>query len=135
MSLVLIRQALETQLNTITPTLATAWENVPFTPVSGVAYQQVNLVIAGNKDITVSDSSYIMTGFLQVMLVYPIGTGAKLASTRADLLLSTFKRGLELTASGVKVRIHKAPVIAPAIIDGAFYKLPVTIYFNTFISL
>ncbi len=135
MSLVLIRQALETQLNSLTPSISTAWENVAFTPVNNVPYQQVNLMIADNKDVTVSDSSYVTNGLLQVLLVFPIGSGTKSAATRADLILSTFKRGLELTAGSIKVRIHKTPVIAPAIIDGAFYKLPVSIYFNTFISL
>lgn len=134
MSIVAIRTALETKLNTITPELSTAWENVLFTPVAGTPYQQVNLLMADNLSGCISDSSYVSKGFLQVMLCYPIGGGAKLASTRADLLLSTFKRGLNLTSGGVIVEINKTPVIAPAIVDGDRYKFPVTIYFKSFIS-
>ena len=105
-----------------------------FTPVAGTPYQQVNLLMADNLSGCISDSSYVSKGFLQVMLCYPIGGGAKLASTRADLLLSTFKRGLNLTSGGVIVEINKTPVIAPAIVDGDRYKFPVTIYFKSFIS-
>jgi hypothetical protein len=119
----------------MTPSLATAWENVAFTPTTGTAYQQVNLMIADNQDATVSDASYVTVGIMQVLLVYPIGTGAKAAATRADSLLTTFKRGIQLTSGGIDVEINKTPVIAPAQIDGAFYKLPVSIYFKTFISL
>lgn len=135
MSLVLIRQALETHLNSITPTLSTAWENVPFKPVTNEPYQQVNLVVADNKDITVSDASYLTVGFMQVLLVYPISTGTKLAALRADLISSTFQRGLQLTAGDLTTEINKTPKLAPAFIDGATYKLPVTIHFKTFISL
>ena len=48
MSIVAIRTALETKLNTITPALSTAWENVLFTPVAGTAYHQVNLLMSDN---------------------------------------------------------------------------------------
>lgn len=135
MSLVLIRQALETHLNALVPAMPTAWENVPLKPVVGEPYQQVNLMIADNKDVTVSDASYITIGLMQVLLVYPIGIGAKSAAQRADLICSSFKRGLQLTAGGLTVEINKAPKPANALIDGKEYKLPVTIYFKTFISL
>jgi hypothetical protein len=130
MALVEIRTALETKLNALTPTLATAWENVPFTPVVGTAFQQVNLMIADTLNPTLGDGHYRLKGFMQVMLCYPPATGAKQASQRADLLVNHFKRATTLTNGSVTVIIDKTPLIAPALIDGVLYKIPVSIYFS-----
>ena len=130
MALVEIRTALETKLNALTPTLATAWESVPFTPVVGTAYQQVNLMIADTLNPTLGGTHYRIKGFMQVLLCYPPNAGAKVASTRADLLVNHFKRGTSLTSGGITVIIDKTPSIAPALIDGVLYKIPVSIYFS-----
>ena len=130
MALVEIRTALETKLNALTPTLATAWESVPFTPVVGTAYQQVNLMIADTLNPTMGGTHYRIKGFMQVLLCYPPSVGAKTAATRADLLVNHFKRGTSLTSAGITVIIDKTPSIAPALIDGVLYKIPVSIYFS-----
>ena len=130
MALVEIRTALETKLNALTPTLATAWESVPFTPVVGTAYQQVNLMMADTLNPSLGGNHYRIKGFMQVLLCYPPNAGAKTASTRADLLVNHFKRGTSLTSGGITVIIDKTPSIAPALIDGVLYKIPVSIYFS-----
>ena len=130
MALVEIRTALETKLNALTPILATAWESVPFTPVVGTAYQQVNLMIADTLNPTLGGTHYRIKGFMQVLLCYPPNAGAKTAATRADLLVNHFKRGTSLTSGGITVIIDKTPSIAPALIDGVLYKIPVSIYFS-----
>jgi hypothetical protein len=130
MALVEIRTALETKLNALTPTLATAWENVPFTPVVGTAFQQVNLMIADTLNPTLGGNHYRIKGFMQVLLCYPPNAGAKTAATRADLLVNHFKRSTSLTSAGITVIIDKTPSIAPALIDGVLYKIPVSIYFS-----
>lgn len=130
MALVEIRTALETKLNALTPTLATAWESVPFTPAVGTAYQQVNLMIADTLNPTLGGTHYRIKGFMQVLLCYPPNAGAKTAATRADLLVNHFKRGTSLTSAGITVIIDKTPSIAPALIDGVLYKIPVSIYFS-----
>ena len=130
MALVEIRTALETKLNALTPTIATAWESVPFTPVVGTAYQQVNLMMADTLNPSLGGNHYRLKGFMQVLLCYPPNAGAKTASTRADLLVNHFKRGTSLTSGGITVIIDKTPSIAPALIDGVLYKIPVSIYFS-----
>lgn len=130
MALVEIRTALETKLNALTPTIATAWESVPFTPVVGTAYQQVNLMTADTLNPTLGGTHYRIKGFMQVLLCYPPNAGAKNAATRADLLVNHFKRGTSLTSGGITVIIDKTPSIAPALIDGVLYKIPVSIYFS-----
>jgi len=130
MALVEIRTALETKLNALTPTIATAWESVPFTPVVGTAYQQVNLMMADTLNPSLGGNHYRLKGFMQVLLCYPPNAGAKTAATRADLLVNHFKRGTSLTSGGITVIIDKTPSIAPALIDGVLYKIPVSIYFS-----
>ena len=130
MALVEIRTALEEKLNLLTPSIATAWENVPFVPVTGTAYQQINLMISDTINPTLGDSHYRIKGFMQVLLNYPANTGAKAASTRADLLVNHFKRSTSLSNGGITVIIDKTPSIAPAIINGDRYKIPVSIYFT-----
>lgn len=130
MSIVNIRAALETRLNTISPSIATAWESVPYTPVTGTPYQQVNLAVSDTQNPTLGDGMYRVIGFLQVLLCYPPGTGPKAASARAELIRNQFQRGLGLSSGGTDVLIDRTPTIAPAIIDGDRYRLPVTIYFS-----
>jgi hypothetical protein len=130
MSIVNIRAALETRLNAISPAIATAWESVPYTPVTGTPYQQVNLAVSDTQNPTLGDGMYRVIGFLQVLLCYPPGTGPKAASARAELIRNQFQRGLGLSSGGTDVLIDRTPTIAPAIIDGDRYRLPVTIYFS-----
>lgn len=130
MSIVNIRAALETRLNAISPSLATAWESVPYTPVTGTPFQQVNLLLNEAENPTLGDGMYRVTGFLQVLLCYPPGAGPKAASARAELIRNQFQRGLGLSSGGTDVLIDRTPTIAPAIIDGDRYRLPVTIYFS-----
>ena len=68
MSIVSIRSALETRLNALSPSLATAWEGIPFTPVTGTPYQQVNL-LTDTENPTLGDGMYRVTGFMQVSIV------------------------------------------------------------------
>lgn len=130
MSIVNIRIALETRLNAMSPSLATAWEGVPYTPVTGTPYQQVNLLLSDTENPTLGDGMYRVTGFMQVLLCYPPGTGPKAAATRAELIRNQFQRGLGLSSGGIEVLIDRTPSIAPAIIDGDRYRLPVTVYFS-----
>lgn len=129
MALVEIRIALETKLNALSPALSTAWESVPFTPVVGTPYQQVNILMADTLNPTLGGGHYRLKGFMQVLLCYPPSLGVKAASTRADLLVAHFKRSTSLTNGGITVNIDKTPSIAPALIDGVLYKLPISIYF------
>lgn len=130
MALVEIRTALETKLNALAPSLATAWESVPFTPIVGTPYQQVNIIIADTLNPTLGGSHYRIKGFMQVLLCYTPSLGAKAASTRADLLVNHFKRGTSLINGGVTVIVDKTPSIAPPMVDGLLYQIPVSIYFS-----
>lgn len=128
MSIVSIRAALETKLNTITPAISTAWENHPFTPVDGVPYQRVYLMPATPSNPTMGDGYYREQGIFQVSLFYPLQTGAAAAAARAELIRSAFKRGVSMTSGGVTVQIGNTPEISQGRVDGDRFHVPVRIF-------
>jgi hypothetical protein len=127
MSIVSIRAALETLLATITPALATAYENAPYTPVAGTPYQAVYLLTAPPDNPTVGDNFYREKGIFQVTLNYPLQTGSAAAAARAELIRAAFKRGTTLTSGSDTVKIDTTPEISQGRVDGDRWALPVRI--------
>jgi len=130
MSAVLIRAALEVALAAMTPPLATAYENAPYTPVVGTPYQRVTLLLAqpANEEF---GPAYREQGFLQVDLNYPLNSGPAAASSRAQLIRSTFPCGASFTASGVTVHITRTPEIMPGRVEEDRFVIPVRIQFHS----
>ena len=133
MSTVLIRAALESALNAISPALATAFENANFKPpAESVPYQIVHVLFArpDNQEI---GRSHQELGYLQVKLMYPMRTGSLAAMTRAELLRTTFYRGSTVSSGGVVVNITDTPEITPSGIEESRYSVIVKIRFRSFI--
>lgn len=129
MSVIAIRAALETAIAGISPSLATAWENVDFTPPgSDEPYQEVFVRFAepDNREI---GRQYVQRGFAQVTLKYPKGAGSAAAAARAELLKSTLYRGLSLTSGGVTVTVEKTPEVAAGPADDERFVLIVRVRF------
>lgn len=129
MSSLVIRSLLETALAAMSPSLATQYENVPYSPVVGTPYQRVNLLLTEPAAIEMTGHFHREQGFLQVTLAYPLDTGAGAAQTRAELIRSTFYRGKTFTSGAVTVMIERHPEIAPARIEDDRYEIPVRIRF------
>ena len=127
MSLIAVRIALESKLSAMTPSLSTAWENVPFTPVTGVPYAAAYLMPATPANPTMGDGYYREQGIFQVTLMYPLQAGPKTAADRAELIRAAFKRGTTLTKSTVSVIIERTPEIGQGRVDGDRWALPVKI--------
>lgn len=127
MSIVLVRSALQAKLNAMSPSLATAWENVPYTPVEGTPYQAAYVMPATPENPTMGDDYYREQGIFQISLFYPIQVGTAVAEARAELIRTTFKRGTSMTSGGVTVRIDKTPDISPGRRDDDRWHIPVKI--------
>lgn len=125
MSYAAIRTALESRLNAMTPSLATAWENATFTPPS-TAYQRINLLPAETENPEFGRMKR-ERGIFQVMLCYPANTGPKDAIARAELIRAQFARKTSMVSGSVTVQITKTPSIAPAIYEPGLYVIPVSI--------
>lgn len=124
-----IRSALETALNSMNPALATAWENAPFTPISGTPYQAVNLLFAKPDNPTFGGNMYREQGIFQITLFYPLQAGPANAAARAELLRTTFARGLSFINGGITTIIKETPEISPGSVDGDRWMVPVKIRF------
>ncbi len=152
MSLVAVRRALETALDGISPALATAWENLKFTPTPGTPYQRVNLLAA--PPLNPEMGGFVQErGFMQVALAYPLEGGPGAALARAETIRATFKRGTSFTAPAnepdgvtldldfttetysawepfiVTTTVANTPEIAPALFEDDRYVVPVRVPF------
>jgi hypothetical protein len=127
MSITAVRAALETKLSAMTPALAIAWENAPYTPVAGTPYQAAYLLPATPDNPTMGDSFYREQGIFQVSLFYPLQAGPKAAADRAELIRTTFKRGTSMVSGTVTVRVARTPEIGQGRVDGDRWHVPVKI--------
>lgn len=132
MSLPLIQAALEQRLATLTPAMATAYENATFTPVTGVAYQRIHMLVNRPVDHAVTMDVTEERGIFQVSLFYQQGTGRGAAQTRAELIKAMFKPPLTLTNGAVKVELMKTAHIGGGMPDGDRWMVPVSIYWQSF---
>lgn len=130
MSLAAIRTALEKRLALMTPAMPTAYENANFTPQPGVAYQRADLLPNTPDNSSQGAAHYIERGIFQITLSYPSGAGAGAAMARAQAVRNQFRRGTTLQQSGVTVLVYRTPSIAPALIDGDRYGVPISVYWQ-----
>ena len=126
MSIVAVRAALQTKLNGMVA-LATAWENVGYTPVAGTPYQAAYVLPATPDNSTMGDGFYREQGIFQISLFYPLAAGTGTAEARAQLIRTTFKRGVTMTSGVVTVMVDTTPEIGQGRVDGDRWHIPVKI--------
>ena len=122
-----IRAALEAALASIKPDIDTAWQNVPYTPVTGRPYQAAYLLPAEPSNHSMGDGSRQERGIFQVSLMYPPGHGTAAAGARAEAIAALFRRGASFTKDGITVQIERTPEIANGREDGDRWMVPVKI--------
>ena len=129
-----IRRALEQHLATMSPALATAWENTSFVPTDGVPYQRAFMLPAPPDNSMLGPREWIEIGVFQVTLLYPQGEGSASAQARAEAVRVHFKRGTTLAHGGTSVLIPGTPAKAPAFISENRYAVPVSIRYQACIA-
>ena len=112
------RLAFEEAINAINPTIATAYENVSFTPTSGVPYQELYDIPASNNHLFIDNSDFEGLGIFQITLKYPSGAGMKTVSNRAELYVSSFPVGRKLTKNGDTITVLQTPKVNNLGVDG-----------------
>lgn len=127
MSQILVRRAFEKRLDTLTPAVATVFENVEYVPVSGTPYQQARLLPATPENPVYGDGYYREVGLFQVGLFYPLNVGVAVVQTRAEALRTLFPRATYMTEGGVTTTIRRTPAISSGFVDGDRYVLFVSI--------
>lgn len=126
MSLQKIKTAFEVKLNTL-PTLATAYENVSFTPTNGVPYQQVNFLWSENVGQYINETDYLVKGICQIMLCYPSNKGMGDINARSQLLLDTFYFGSKLYKDDLVINTVGMPEVRNLGIDDADSRVKVSV--------
>lgn len=134
MSRALIRKALETRLNSLSPTWPTAWENTKFTPTAGTSWQRATMLFSDTQALGIGTGApEHWQGHLHVVLWTPAGAGAAAAEARFELLAGRtghFQRGQVLSAGGINVLIEQ-PTTRPALTgEPQWFGLPVLIPFT-----
>lgn len=130
MSITSIRAALEAKLNAMTPALATVWQNVSYTPITGTPYQACFLLPATPSNLTLGDGFYREQGIFQISLFYPLLEGAQDAEARAQLIRTAFKRGTAMISGSVSVLVDTTPEIGQGRADDDRWHVPVKIRFS-----
>jgi hypothetical protein len=132
MSVLKIRAALETALAALTPALPTAWENIPFEPVTGQAYQQAFVQLAEPENIEYG-GVYEQAGIFQINLRYPTKTGTADSTSRAEMIADLFKKGASFQSIGLIVTIYKPTHIGKGAVVEDRWLVPVRVFFHSHI--
>jgi hypothetical protein len=119
-----IAAALYARCKGIQPAVDVAYPNKPFTPRAGQPYVRMS-VIYGPPDNRIYGPFYREKGMFQAVLCYPLDAGEGAALERAAQVRSAFTRGLTLAAGDGHVLILDTAMIAPALIEGDRYCVPV----------
>lgn len=135
MSTLSIKQAFETAIAAMTPSLAIAYSNVDYTPTTDTPYQKVHILPATPDNTEQGVKHYREQGFVQVDLNYKLGGGELASLTRAELLQTTFKKGTTLTKDGITINVIATPTIFAGFKDVDRWVTPVRIFYLADISL
>lgn len=127
MAIVSIKKALERHLATITPAIATAYENVAFTPKAGTPYQRVVVITDKTVNPVLGSDYYREEGTLQVFLAYPTNAGSNVALARAELIQNKFKRGTTLVEGNVQINFFETATIQGSLMTNDRLIVPVMI--------
>jgi hypothetical protein len=129
-----LQGALGKQLNTLTD-LNIVWENTEFSPTIGTPFLRTWLISNPTINSSLGPRGFSeYNGIFQVDCFYPIGSGWGSARTKADTICSLFKRGTTVTYNKIEVRIWRS-YPEPALIDGDWYRLPISIHYSSWATV
>lgn len=123
----IVQTLLETALRDNLAAMDTAYENVAFKPTPGAPYQRVEHLRANPENPEMTGNFKRLLGIMQVTLMYPQSKGAGAAMDRAALTAAYFRKGRQITGSGVTVTVGGAPHVMAGAVDGDRWSVPVRI--------
>jgi hypothetical protein len=124
-----IEAAFTVRMNELANRPAVAWPNVKFEPNAKKPYLRINIIPAETVQASLGAEGKDETnGICQVTVFAPAGSGR---TDLPDIIADHFKRGTVLSYNGTNIRL-RSPSIGPAIQDGAFYFVPVSIPYQSF---
>tara|TARA_R110001632_G_scaffold129769_1_gene243840 strand:- start:312 stop:719 length:408 start_codon:yes stop_codon:yes gene_type:complete len=125
-----ISAALDSRTNSLS--LPTAWENLEFTPTTGVLFLRPTLMPAYTEQAGLGANGLDEHGGIyQIDIIAPSANGKGTATIKADVIADHFKRGTLLSYNGVNVRITKSSR-GLGKRDEAFFVIPIFITYQVF---
>lgn len=111
-----------------------AWPNQDFDPTKAgnLPYVACEIVRARTSDDTLDGEAPIVTGALIATVVVAKGTGEVAADSLAEQIAALFPMGATIPAAGMTTQILQPPHIREGIGDGTYWRVPVSIAFQTF---
>jgi len=129
-----LQGALGKQLNTLT-LLPIVWENTEYNPTVGTPFLRTWLISSPTQNSSLGPNGFSeYNGIFQVDCFYPIGSGWGSARTEVDTICTLFKRGTTVTYNNIEVRIWRS-YPEPAIIDGDWYRIPISIHYSSWATV
>ena len=110
-----IKRAIRSHLSTLTPSLPTALEAIPFTPPDGM-YQRLQFVVHRPTDPTFGTYFYRENVEAQFFVVDKLDKGTTDAEERAELIRDWFYKGLTLNEGTIKIHVLETPHVGSAIV-------------------
>lgn len=133
MSVLNIKTAIETAIGTLSPSLDTVWENTTYIPITGIPYQQVWFLDFLVHQCEINISSYQVTSYFQIDLMYPLLSGTGAVLLRAEKIKSLFKQGSSFISNGQTVNIMQTPIIGGGKVENDRWKVIVKVYYSSWI--
>lgn len=123
----LIKAAIDAELG-----IDLAHENLSYKPKTGVPFAELKIIQNDVTGYSLANDNQT-DGIFQFLLHYPANSGAVAAKAKADQFLAVFGIGQRITRDGVTVTIQRHNRMEPTI-DSGWYKLPVRIFFRSFLT-
>jgi hypothetical protein len=73
------------------------------------------------------------SGIIQASIYCKDGVGAIVAADIADTVIALFPRGTVMTNGGLSIRVDSLGYAGPAITEGGWYQIPVSIPYNALV--
>ena len=128
MSILKAQIAVEKHLETLSPSVPTAYEGVNFEPPSGSLYQRIQYQINSPTDPTFGKYFHRENIQVQIFVCAPLdGTGTGAAIQRAELIRDHFEKGTTLTEAGIRSHVLRTPQITGTIVTSDRLVVPILI--------
>lgn len=111
MAIIEVKRATERHLSTLTPSVATGYEGVTFTPPAGL-YQRVQFTIQRPDDPVLGTGFYRERITMQVFIAGALNKGTAEVIARAELVRNHFNKGLTLLENNIRIHVLRTPQIA-----------------------
>lgn len=120
------KRAVERRLNTLTPSVPIAYENVSFIPPTGM-YLRTQLTIQNPEDPVYGTGYYRERITFQVFVCEELNKGTVSAQAKAEAIRTLFTKGTSFTEDDYVVHILRTPQVAGSIVTSDRLVIPILI--------